>query len=92
MQCAAHVVSDREDESLFVIGSEHGADKIAFADRDILYLNKGSNAGVKPGDVYTLHHVSYKVKHPITGKFLGHKIDTTGWVEVVLVQETRPSP
>jgi LysM repeat protein len=87
MQCAAQVVNDREDESLFVIGAELGADKIAYADRDILYLSKGSNAGVKPGDIYTLHHVSYKVKHPATGKFLGHKIDTTGWLEVVLVND-----
>ncbi|HEY6547023.1 MAG TPA: LysM peptidoglycan-binding domain-containing protein [Vicinamibacteria bacterium] len=87
MQCAANVVTDREDESLFVIGSELGSDKIALADRDVLYLSKGSNAGVKAGDVYTLHHVSYKVKHPNTGKFLGHKVDTTGWVEIVLVNE-----
>ncbi len=87
MQCAAQVVNDREDESLFVIGSELGSDKIAYADRDVMYLNKGTNAGVKPGDVYTLHHASYKVKHPVSGKFLGHKIDTTGWLEVVLVND-----
>lgn len=87
MQCAAQVVSDREDESLFVIGAELGSDKIAYADRDVVYLSKGSNAGVKPGDVYTLHHATYKVKHPASGRFLGHKIDTTGWLEVVLVNE-----
>jgi hypothetical protein len=87
MQCAAYVVTDREDESLAIFGSEAGADKIAYADRDVLYLNKGSNAGVKPGDVYTLHHVAYKVKHPFSNKFIGHKVETTGWVEVVLVNE-----
>jgi hypothetical protein len=87
MQCAAQVVNDREDESLKVVGAELGSDKVAYADRDVLYLNKGSNAGVKAGDVYTLHHVSYKVKHPASGKFLGHKIDTIGWLEVVLVNE-----
>jgi hypothetical protein len=87
MQCAAQVLADREDESLQVIGSELGSDKIALADRDVLYLNKGSNAGVKAGDVYTLHHFAYKVKHPFTNKMLGHKIETTGWVEVVLANE-----
>ena len=70
-----------------LIGSEHGATKLAFADRDILYLNKGSNAGVKAGDVYTLHHVAYTVKHPDTGRTIGRKIETTGWVRVILVQE-----
>ena len=87
MQCGAYVISDKEDDSLQVVGSEQGSDKLAYSDRDILYLNKGSNAGVKAGDVYTLHHETYKVKHPVSGKFIGHKIDTTGWVEVVLVNE-----
>jgi hypothetical protein len=52
-----------------------------------LYLNKGSNHGVKAGDLYSLHHVAYGVKHPISGRKLGTKIETTGWVKVVLVQE-----
>ena len=87
MQCSAVVVTDREDESLRIVGSELGPDKVAYADRDVLYLNKGSNAGVKPGDVYTLHHWAYKVKHPFSNKVVGHKIETTGWVEVLCVQE-----
>jgi len=42
---------------------------------------------VKPGDLYSLHHVSYTVKHPVTRKKLGTKIETTGWVKVVTVDE-----
>ena len=87
LQCAAYVVNDREDESLFLVGSEEGADKHAYGDRDLVYLNKGSNSGVKAGDLYTLHHVAYTVKHPASGKKLGTKIETTGWVKVILVQE-----
>jgi hypothetical protein len=87
LQCASYVVNDREDESLQLVGSEEGFDKNAFGDRDLVYLNKGSNAGVKAGDLYTLHHVAYTVRHPRSGKKLGTKIETTGWVKVVLVQE-----
>jgi LysM repeat protein len=87
LQCASFVVSDREDESLVVIGSEQGSDKLALADRDIVYLNKGSNAGVKAGDLYSLHHVAYTVKNPATGRKVGTKIETTGWLKVILVQE-----
>jgi len=87
LQCAPYVVDNREDESLHLIGSEQGATKVAYADRDILYLNKGTNAGVKAGDVYTLHHPTYTVKHPETGRAIGTKIETTGWARVVLVQE-----
>jgi LysM domain-containing protein len=87
LQCAGYVVDDREDESLHLAGSEEGATKNTFGDRDILYLNKGSNSGVKAGDVYSLHHVAYTVKHPDTGRSIGTKIETTGWARVILVQE-----
>ena len=87
LQCAMYVLQHKEDESLYLVGSELGNDKVALAERDIVYLNKGSNAGVKAGDLYTLHHVAYPVRHPVSGKKLGNKIETTGWVKVILVQE-----
>ena len=87
LQCAEYVVQDREDEGLFVVGSEEGSDKIAFGDRDLVYLNRGSNSGVKAGDLYTMHHVAYPVRHPVSGRKIGTKIETTGWVKVILVQE-----
>jgi hypothetical protein len=87
LQCSHYILDDPEDDSLHVIGSEQGATKHAFAERDILYLGKGSNAGVKAGDVYSLHHVSYEVKHPDSGRTIGRKIETTGWGRVILVQE-----
>lgn len=88
LQCSGRIVKDSEDDGLRVVGSEQGQDKVAFSDRDILYLSKGSNAGVKVGDVYTIHHPAYKVKHPITGKTLGTKVETAGWVRVLLVSES----
>ena len=87
LQCAHYVLSDGEDDSLYILGSEQGATKLAFAERDIVYLSKGSNAGVKAGDVYTAHHPSYDVKHPSSGRTIGRKVETTGWVRVILVQE-----
>jgi hypothetical protein len=87
LQCAHYVVDGREDESLLIIGSENGATKLAFAERDILYLNKGSNAGVKAGDVYGIFHAAYTVKHPDTGKGIGTKVEPTGWGRVILVEE-----
>jgi hypothetical protein len=87
LQCAHYILSESEDDSLYILGSETGATKIAFAERDIVYLSKGSNAGVKAGDVYSAHHPSYDVKHPQTGRSIGRKVETTGWVRVILVQE-----
>jgi hypothetical protein len=87
MQCAPYLVQQKEDDSLRIVGSEEGSAKNAFADRDILYLNKGSNAGIKAGDVFSFHQAVYDVKHPKTGKNLGTKVETTGWGRVILVQE-----
>ena len=87
MQCADYIVSEKEDESLQIYGSEQGIDKTTFADRDVLYVNKGSNGGVKAGDMYTIHHVNYPVTNPTNGKHLGTKIATTGWLQIVLVLE-----
>ena len=87
MQCADYIVQDKEDDSLQILGSEQGSDKTSFGDRDVVYLNKGSNAGVKAGDMYTIHYPAYPVRHPSSGKFLGTKIATTGWLQVVLVHE-----
>jgi len=87
LQCAQYVLQDPEDTNLYVVGSEQGATKIAFAERDILYLNKGSSAGIKAGDVYSLHHAAYQIKHPESGRTIGRKIETTGWARVILVEE-----
>ncbi|HXK10361.1 MAG TPA: LysM peptidoglycan-binding domain-containing protein [Vicinamibacteria bacterium] len=87
LQCAQYVVSSREDESLYLLGSEQGDDKVALAERDIVYLSKGANAGVKAGDLYSLQHEAYTVKHPVSGKKIGMKIETTGWVKVIMVQD-----
>ena len=87
LQCAMYIVSEGEDDDLYVLGSELGADKVALAERDIVYLNRGSNAGVRAGDLYSLHHVAYDVEHPAGGRRVGTKVETTGWLKVVLVQE-----
>lgn len=87
LQCADYVVPDREDDSLVLIGSEQGSEKVGLAERDFVYLNKGSNAGVKAGEIYSIQHVAYPLRHPVSGKKLGTKIETTGWLTVILVEE-----
>jgi LysM domain-containing protein len=88
LQCAPQILASRDDESFKVVGSEAGPkDQTTYGDRDILYLSKGSNAGIKPGDVFTTNKVGHNIKHP-RGGTIGRKIVTTGWVRVILVQET----
>jgi hypothetical protein len=88
MRCASYIVNDSEDDSFKIMGTELGIERVSFADREIIYLSKGTNAGVKVGDVFTAHHAAYKVKHPISTRAVGTKVETTGWVRVLLVQES----
>jgi len=91
VQCAPYVVQSREDEGLSIVGSEEGATRVAHSYGSILYLSRGSNGGVKAGDVYSLQHAAYKVKHPVTGKNLGTKVEVTGWGRVILVTDASAS-
>lgn len=84
VRCAPYIVSAPEDETLQILGSEHGNSRISFADREIIYLDRGSLGGVKAGDVFTLHHRLYDVRHPMTRQKLGHKVEVTGWARVIL--------
>ena len=87
LQCAHYILQSPEDTSLYLIGSEQGGTKDAYADRDVMYVNRGTNAGLKAGDVYSIHHAAYEVKHPETGRTIGHKIETTGWGRIILAEE-----
>jgi hypothetical protein len=87
VRCAEYLVDGSEDDHLKLIGSEAGADRIAFAEGDIVYLNGGAKAGLKAGDLYTVHQAIRPVTHPTTGGAIGTKIQTQGWLRVILVQD-----
>lgn len=47
--CAGYI-GPRENEDMRVVGSEEGDSKVGLAFADIVYINKGTNDGVNPGD------------------------------------------
>jgi hypothetical protein len=87
LRCAEYVATGSENDDLRVMGSEQGSAKTTFAAGDIVYVNKGAKAGLKAGDLYSIHRPGYQVVHPITGKNLGRKVETSGWLRVILVQD-----
>jgi hypothetical protein len=87
LQCAHYILQSPEDTSLYIVGSEQGGTRDAYAERDVMYVNRGTNAGLKAGDVYSIQHSTYDVKHPETGRNIGRKIETTGWGRIILAEE-----
>ena len=82
IQCAHYIAASSEDQSLKIIGNQNH--KVALADRDLVFLSGGANLGLQPGDLYSIQRVDGRVSHPEGGK-LGSKIQTSGWLRIVMV-------
>ena len=52
--CSGFYTNQKVSEDLRLVSGEQSADKINFVLRDIVYLSKGLNQGVKPGDRFSV--------------------------------------
>ncbi len=67
------------------------AGKIAKADGGTIYLNVGSEAGVKEGDEFDIYRVGEVIKDPDTGEVLGQNETRVGRIRVDAVRGPRLS-
>ncbi len=65
--------------------------KIAKADGGTLYVNAGSEAGVKEGDEFSVYRVGEQIKDPDTGEVLGANEVRVGRVKITSVKGPRLS-
>jgi curli biogenesis system outer membrane secretion channel CsgG len=65
--------------------------KIANVDGGTLYINAGSDGGVKEGDEFTIYRVGKQIKDPDTGEVLGADETKVGRVRVTAVKGPRLS-
>jgi curli biogenesis system outer membrane secretion channel CsgG len=65
--------------------------KIAKADGGVLYVNAGSEGGVKEGDEFTVYRVGEQIKDPDTGEVLGANETKVGRVRITSVKGPRLS-
>jgi len=54
-----------------VTGAQDVAEQVDFATNDLLYLNAGADAGLKPGDQYWLVTPENEIVDPVDGRSLG---------------------
>jgi hypothetical protein len=81
IQCAGYLREEGDDD-FRIFGSEEDAHKDGLATGDIVYLNRGSQDGVSPGDsFYTQREVDFQ-----SGAG-GSYIRRSGWLRVIAVQE-----
>ena len=65
--------------------------KIAKADGGTLYVNVGSEGGVKEGDEFNVYRVGEQIKDPDTGEILGANETKVGRVKIISVKGPRLS-
>jgi hypothetical protein len=91
--CSGFYTNEKVPEDLRLVSGEQSADKINFVLRDIVYLSKGLNQGVKPGDRFSVLRAEddkdpvqwFKWQEKLTRAMGTHYLDL-GQLEVIKVE------
>jgi hypothetical protein len=83
--CTGFIADAPPRIDLQVIGAEKENVKVSFAQGDVVFLNHGRGAGVKPGSVYYIIRPMGEVNHPFTKKKMGYLVRELGLLRVVEV-------
>jgi hypothetical protein len=71
------------EEDALAIEDAYDTSKIDFSPGDYVYLNKGSNAGLKMEDEFFILDRGEPLYHPVKGNFIGNVIGMTGRLKIV---------
>lgn len=86
LYCAGYVQSSSVDTSNKIIGAENEQDGFVYAQGNHLYINQGSSAGARVGDMYSVIRPRGRVDAKLSRKgSLGIYVQEVGAVEVIKV-------
>ncbi|NNE67581.1 MAG: hypothetical protein HKN33_13535 [Pyrinomonadaceae bacterium] len=87
LYCAGYIQKGNISANIEIVGADDEKDQHIYAEGDYLYINAGSNNGVKKGDMYSVIRPRGKVKSNWTDKgSLGIFVQEVGALEVVNVK------
>ncbi len=81
IQCTGYLREEADDD-FRIFGSEEDSHKDGLATGDVVYLNRGSQDGVSPGDEFYMQR-----KIDFTWGVDGSYVRRTGWLRILAVQE-----
>ncbi|HJQ68164.1 MAG TPA: hypothetical protein VKA70_04295 [Blastocatellia bacterium] len=85
--CTGYISEAEPRLDLQVVGGDKENQQNAFAQGDVVFLNKGRKAGVQPGAVYYILRPLGEFKHPFKKTRLGHFVRELGMLRVFEVQD-----
>ena len=78
--CAGIVTSDHVSRDTYIITGEQSEYRATFDREDFVYINKGSNQGVKVGDVFSVIRPVTQTLHEDWAKWQSHMLSEMGTV------------
>jgi hypothetical protein len=84
--CTGYISEDLPSTKLQVVGADRENLRLSYTERDIVFLNKGLEAGMKEGAVYSIVRPMGEIVHPFTKKKLGYYVKEVGTLKVTAAQ------
>ncbi len=84
--CADYIDPKHEFSNLWVAGREN--EQLGAAQGDVIYLNRGRNAGIEAGMEFAAIRDQRAVAHPKSGEPLGRVVQRLGKVRILCAQES----
>src|SRR5678815_4110110 len=85
--CTGFISEVSPHTDLQVVGAERENERDGYSAGDVVYLNKGREAGIQSGGVYYIIRPLGEVKHPFTKKKVGYFSRELGMLRVTEVHE-----
>ena len=86
LYCSGYIDAAAEPSELTVVGQE--IERENSGQGDVIYLSRGRDWGLQPGDELQVRRIDRDVLHPDTGVLMGQFVRRLGKARVLYVQET----
>src|SRR5262245_14641727 len=84
--CTGYISEAMPSTKLQVVGADRENMRLSYTERDVVFLNKGLEAGMKEGAVFSIVRPLGEMSQPFTKKKLGYYVKEVGTLKVTAVQ------
>jgi hypothetical protein len=86
VHCFGYIGPEQDEFVAAIVGAQNSAEQTDFTDGDLVYIDAGHNAGIKPADEFWLVTPGDDVIHPLTNKSMGRFYQYRGRATVVCIE------
>lgn len=85
--CAGYITESTSWPDLHIVGAERENFQNSYGQGDIVFIDKGREQGIRPGQTYYVIRPLGKMKHPFTKKKVGTYVREVGMIRVIHVYD-----